>query len=85
MFEINKEDLKPTIENSSEINLEPKIKEQTNEPHLIAREPEIIKTEDEQFVIEKAPEEEQIEENIAARLVADFGEFDPTLELSKYK
>jgi S-DNA-T family DNA segregation ATPase FtsK/SpoIIIE len=85
LFEINKEDLKPTIENSSEINLEPKIKEQTNEPHLIAREPEIIKTEDEQFVIEKAPEEEQIEENIAARLVADFGEFDPTLELSKYK
>lgn len=84
-FEINKEDLKPTIDHASEINLEPKIKVLTPEPQTIVREPEIIKTEDEQFVIEKAPEEEQIDENIAARLVADFGEFDPTLELSKYK
>lgn len=84
-FEINKEDLKPTIEHSSEINLEPKIKILTPEPQPVIREPEIIQTDDEQFVIEKAPEEEQIDENIAARLVADFGEFDPTLELSKYK
>lgn len=84
-FEINKEDLKPTIEYSSEINLEPKIKVLSHEPQPVVREPEIIQTDDEQFVIEKAPEEEQIDENIAARLVADFGEFDPTLELSKYK
>lgn len=84
-FEINKEDLKPTIEHSSEINLEPKIKILTPEPQPVVREPEIIQTDDEQFVIEKAPEEEQIDENIAARLVADFGEFDPTLDLSKYK
>ncbi|HBI00197.1 DNA translocase FtsK, partial [uncultured Flavobacterium sp.] len=84
-FEINKENLKPTIENASEINLEPKIKTLEPNPLPISREPEIIKTDDEQFVIEKAPEEEQIEENLAAKLVADFGEFDPTLELSKYK
>lgn len=84
-FEINKEDLKPTIEHPSEINLEPKIKALETAPLTASRELEIIQTEDEQFVIEKAPEEELIEENLAERLVADFGEFDPTLELSKYK
>ena len=77
-FEINKEALKPTIENASEINLEPTIK--TPEP-----EPEIITTTDEAFVIEQAADEDVIEENLAAKLVADFGEFDPTLELSNYK
>jgi S-DNA-T family DNA segregation ATPase FtsK/SpoIIIE len=77
-FEINKEALKPTIENASEINLEPTIK--TPEP-----EPEIIITNDEAFVIEQAADEDVIEENLAAKLVADFGEFDPTLELSNYK
>ncbi|MBP6584733.1 MAG: DNA translocase FtsK [Flavobacterium sp.] len=85
VFEINKEALKPTIEHASEINLEPKVKTLDPLPHSVPREPEIIHTDDEQFVIEKAPEEEQLEENLAARLVADFGEFDPTLELSKYK
>ena len=77
-FEINKEALKPTIENASEINLEPTIK--TPEP-----EPVIITTNDEAFVIEQAADEDVIEENLAAKLVADFGEFDPTLELSNYK
>ncbi len=79
-FEINKEALKPTIEHPSEIQLEPVIK--TVKP---AKEPEIIPTGDESFVIEKAPEEATIDENLASRLVADFGLFDPTLELSNYK
>ena len=77
-FEVNKEALKPTIENASEINLEPTIKT----PIL---QPIIIETHDEAFVIEKATDEDVIEENLAAKLVADFGEFDPTLELSNYK
>lgn len=80
-FEINKDSLKPTINNPSEINLEVKPKIVEPEPML----PEIIKTNDEAFVIEKAPEEATIEENLAAKLVADFGLFDPTLELSNYK
>ena len=37
------------------------------------------------FVIEKVEEEVLVEENLAARLVQDFGEFDPTLELSHYQ
>ena len=83
-FEINKEDLKPTIQNASEINLEPTIK-----PMAVAPTPspkmEIIETKEEAFVIEKALEEDIVEENLASKLVADFGLFDPTLDLSNFK
>ncbi len=81
-FEINKETLKPTISNPSEIQLEPIAKVT---PTYTPPAPEIIATNDDTFVIEKAPEEATIEENLASRLVADFGLFDPTLELSNYK
>ncbi len=89
-FEINKENLKPTISNYSEIALEPSLKtENQNEVAssipLTVSEPKIIQTNDEQFVIEEAQDEDIVEENLAAKIVADFGEFDPTLELSNYK
>ncbi len=77
-FEINKEDLKPTISHASEIKLE------TN-PVINSEKPLETITSTEEFVIEKAEEEDIIEENLASRLVADFGLFDPTLELSNYK
>jgi len=81
-FELNKEALKPTINNPSEITLKTVPMEVTPPPfHL----PEIIHTNDDHFVIEKAPEEDIIEENLASKLVADFGLFDPTLDLSNYK
>jgi S-DNA-T family DNA segregation ATPase FtsK/SpoIIIE len=83
-FEINKEALKPTINNSSEINLDSIAKPLTmmvTSPPF----PEVIATHKEEFVIETAPEEDIIEENLASRLVADFGLFDPTLDLSNYK
>lgn len=35
--------------------------------------------------VEQAPDEEEIEENLSDRLVKDFGEFDPRLELSQYR
>ncbi|MAP56096.1 MAG: cell division protein FtsK [Altibacter sp.] len=35
--------------------------------------------------IEQAPEEETVEGDLSKKLVADFGEFDPTLELSNFK
>ena len=75
-FEINKEDLKPTISNASELSLEPKIKEE---------EPKTEFESSDDFVIEKIEEEESLTENLSARLVQDFGEFDPTLELSNYQ
>ncbi|MGV9003844.1 DNA translocase FtsK [Flavobacterium sp.] len=83
-FEINKEALKPTIEHASEINLEPTVRKTTPTP-IPSKELEIVESPAEEFVIEKAAVEDTVEENLAARLVADFGEFDPTLELSNYK
>ncbi|WP_428231817.1 DNA translocase FtsK [Flavobacterium sp.] len=81
-FEINKEALKPTINHSSEIDLNPVAKPLQMEikPTTVAP---VVHTEE--FVIEKAEEEDIIEENLASRLVADFGLFDPTLDLSNYK
>ncbi|MBQ0908704.1 DNA translocase FtsK [Flavobacterium sp. F-328] len=83
-FEINKEALKPTISASSDLAVKPTTKpiamEVTPAPSIKV-EPEIV----ESFVIETAPEEDIIEENLASRLVADFGLFDPTLDLSNYK
>ncbi len=85
-FEIDREALKPTIGHASEpvlkVRPEPAVENIRRDP---ASAPEIIPTSDETFVIEKAPEEEVVDENVAARLVADFGLFDPTLELSNYK
>ncbi len=88
-FEINKEALKPTISNPSEISLKPV--PPVAVPHIIepivpeVPKSEIIHTDDDSFTIEKIEEEATVEENLAARLVQDFGEFDPTLELSNYQ
>lgn len=81
-FEINKEALKPTIAHSSEINLDPALKPIKMDIAPASKE---IVSHTESFVIEQAPEEDIIEENLASRLVADFGLFDPTLDLSNYK
>ncbi|MGO4819302.1 DNA translocase FtsK [Flavobacterium sp. W22_SRS_FP1] len=80
-FEVDRESLKPTISKSSEINLTPNPKPTAME---VAAEDNNSNADD-NFVIETAPEEEIIEENLASRLVADFGLFDPTLDLSNYK
>ncbi|PIF33305.1 S-DNA-T family DNA segregation ATPase FtsK/SpoIIIE [Flavobacterium sp. 9] len=80
-FELNKEALKPTINHSSEIDLNPVLKPLQMDINPVTTAP--VHTEE--FVIEKAEEEDIIEENLASRLVADFGLFDPTLDLSNYK
>lgn len=80
-FEINKEALKPTISNSSEIDLNPVLKPLQMNINPVTQTP--VHTEE--FVVEKPEEEDIIEENLASRLVADFGLFDPTLDLSNYK
>ena len=93
VFETNKEDLKPTISNPSEINL-PKDKAENSMLDLVIEHhenemstDESIQSNDyiEEFVVEKVEEEKILTENIANKLVEDFGEFDPTLELSNYK
>jgi S-DNA-T family DNA segregation ATPase FtsK/SpoIIIE len=90
-FEINKETLKPTISSYSEIELEPTLKydpksiEPVSSLKLEVTESEVIPTNDGVFVIEKPKDEDVLEDNMSERLVADFGLFDPTLELSNYK
>lgn len=89
-FEIDREALRPTIEHPSEIVLTPTATDkpiaQTLKPTpQLILEPEVIHTDDEAFTIEKAPEEDLVEENRAAKLVEDFGLFDPTLDLSHFK
>ncbi len=91
-FEINKENLKPTIAHASELALNSTKPIELEDEQDIEDEDEALlnialvsdETENE-FVIEKANEEVVIEDNLAAKLVRDFGEFDPTLELSNYK
>ena len=80
-FEIDPEVMKPTISHSSELTLNPKPKISALATDAVSDMPSY----QEAFVIEKVAEEETIDENIASRLVADFGLFDPTLDLSNYK
>ena len=87
-FEINKDDLKPTISNHSELEKEPVLKTK-NVPFEVSNASEnesVSKPEpQENFVVEEQVVESTVEENLAAKLVADFGEFDPKLDLSNFK
>ncbi len=50
----------------------------------VKKEPSKVPEEDVEMEVEAAPEEEE-EDNLSKKLVKDFGEFDPTLELKNYK
>ncbi len=73
-LEKNIDDDKPTISNFSEITLSTQAK---------PAEPETKK--EQEFIVEKTEEEDVLGENLASKIVEDFGEFDPTLELSNYQ
>ena len=89
-FEINKDDLRPTISNHSELEKEPVLKSSS-----IPLEVAAVPIDDnklgasaaaaDNFVVEEQVVESTVEENLAAKLVADFGEFDPKLDLSNFK
>ena len=80
-----KENLEPL---SNEIELTNQVVDEIKEtvyPPLeeikITNEPEV----DLAMIVEETKEETIVEKNLSDKLVSDFGEFDPTLELSKYK
>ena len=86
-FELSLENLQPTISKHSNVNAvkeEITLKVEENiEPVLKS---EII--EEEKIVeidVEKVEEEEHSTENLSDKILKDFGEFDPTLELSNFK
>jgi S-DNA-T family DNA segregation ATPase FtsK/SpoIIIE len=64
----------------------------TPKEEIIAEEPSLIKTDENNnetekvdIDIEKVVDETHLKENLSDKLLADFGEFDPTLELSNFK
>ncbi|NJB81791.1 FtsK/SpoIIIE family DNA translocase [Wenyingzhuangia aestuarii] len=71
-FELNVKDVTPTIQNHSSIKKE--------EPKKEAKKSEEIKID-----IEASKKEETSTSNLSDKLVKDFGEFDPTLDLGNYK
>ena len=88
------EDLQPTISNHS------KIEDSTSATALKVETPKIIKPSDStstmeieipedepevEIEIKKVIEEKSETDNLSDKLVADFGQFDPTLELSNYQ
>ena len=75
-FEISLEETKPTIENYSE----PELKS-TIEPLKSIED----KYDDIEIEVETVEEELSETDNLSNKLVEDFGQFDPTLELSKYQ
>ena len=82
-FEIPLENLKPTIEHhSSHREKKPKTPDIKKDLEVeIATEPE----EDMEMKIVALKEEKSETDNLADKLVEDFGRFDPTLELGNYK
>ncbi len=97
-FELSVENLKPTISNHSDVDksdtetkedgsLDLKINTTSNEDQI----PEQKNTPSEQtlnevqIAIEKVEEEKSVSGNVSEKLVEDFGEFDPTLELGGFR
>ena len=82
-FELSVENLQPTIQKHSEVlTSEKDIVSNKEEPSLIISEKEddTVKID-----VEEITEEENVTENLSKKLVEDFGEFDPTLELGNFK
>ncbi|MDG2444770.1 MAG: DNA translocase FtsK 4TM domain-containing protein [Flavobacteriaceae bacterium] len=82
-FELSVENLKPTIENHSEVlTSTDEVTSNTKEPSskIEAKEEDLVEID-----IKEITEEENVSENLSKKLVKDFGEFDPTLELGNFK
>ncbi|MFL0090546.1 DNA translocase FtsK [Tenacibaculum maritimum] len=88
-FELSIENLQPTITKHSEVSSTEDsslcleiTEEVTSDNNIIISEETKKEVE---IAIEKVAEEKSVTENLSDRLVKDFGEFDPKLELGGYK
>ncbi|WP_405252149.1 DNA translocase FtsK 4TM domain-containing protein [Dokdonia sp. Asnod3-C12] len=78
-FEQNVQDLQPTLT---------KKEAEPTSSFQVTKAPEeevVVPVEEVAVEVEKPIEEEELTDNLSSKLVADFGEFDPTLELAKFK
>jgi S-DNA-T family DNA segregation ATPase FtsK/SpoIIIE len=80
-FELNIENLKPTIGKKPTPKLEIETPLEFTTPVV----PEVVPHDEVIVEVEAIVEEDQVTENLSDKLVKDFGEFDPTLELGNYK
>jgi len=80
---IEVEDLSPSEDVSKEIKVE-KPSTKSDFEIEIAPEEDIIE-EDVKIEVEKVSEEKSLTDNLSNKLVADFGQFDPTLELGNFQ
>ncbi len=77
---------KETATDSAKMEIVTPHEETIEEPILKTQiQQEIVQESDVEMQVETAAEEDEVEENLSKKLVADFGEFDPKLELSNYK
>ncbi len=87
-FELSVENLEPTISKHSSIALDNDVEvfDSFEEKKDISKEKPSLETETEEVAIEveAVVEEKTLEDNLSEKLVKDFGEFDPKLELSNY-
>ncbi|TVZ22569.1 S-DNA-T family DNA segregation ATPase FtsK/SpoIIIE [Dokdonia sp. Hel_I_63] len=77
-FEQNVQDLQPALT---------KKEAEPTSSFQVTKAPEeevVVPVEEVAVEVEKPIEEEELTDNLSSKLVADFGEFDPTLELSKF-
>lgn len=81
-FELSVENLQPTIQNHSDVG--DAESNEAPEPKL-ELESTAKETEEVSIDVEEVAEEKHVDENLSAKLVKDFGEFDPKLELGNYK
>ncbi len=84
-FELSVENLKPTINKYSSVNDSKTKKEEVSLEVSAAPEEDVQKTEALEIAIEKIASEKSVNENLSDKLLKDFGEFDPKLELGNYK
>ena len=89
-FEKSVTNLQPTISNFSDVNTSTEKEEEKDDLLDVVMQTEIkqeetVVEEEVTIDVEKVEEEEHSKENLSEKLVKDFGEFDPTLELGNYK
>ena len=95
-FEMSVKNLQPTISNHSEVNSKSETTKDIEEDESLLdivldteipekKKEEPVAIEEVEIAVDKIEEEKSVAENLSDRLVKDFGEFDPTLELGNFK
>ena len=86
-FELSVENLQPTIDNHSSIT--DKKPAANNLSFEVKTAPDVTLSDDSneelEIAVEKIEEEKSVSENLSDKILEDFGEFDPTLELGHFK